>query len=238
MQSLAFPGCSDLLSFKSHRLQNQRPVSFLQLNLAETLATPGWAYLPSPPMSGSPARRDLTEPQQLAGQRRKRSDSPPSSSPVSLPAHYPASTPQVEQVAQTATAVERQVQPAGYYPPYGTGPSYGAGPSYAAGSSYGYGTSLPSSSMTAGVVQEAQSGYTQVSPRATRKVKAHVASACVNCKRKHLRCDSARPCQRCVQSGKEVSTCDPWHPPGNTPKADPSRAPVTTLNIASEVVHH
>jgi hypothetical protein len=196
MQSLAFPGCSDLLSFKSHRFEEQRPGSFLRLNLAQTFARPGWASLPSPPMSGSPPRRDLTEPRQLAGQRRKRSDSPPTSPPTSLPGQYPASTSQVEQVAQTATAVERQVQPASYFPSYG------------AGAPYGYGASIASSSITAGV-QEAQSGYTQVSPRATRKVKAHVASACVNCKKKHLRCDSARPCQRCVQSGKEVSICCP-----------------------------
>lgn len=41
-------------------------------------------------------------------------------------------------------------------------------------------------------------------PRSTRRAKAHVASACVNCKRKHLGCDSARPCRRCVVAGKEV----------------------------------
>lgn len=41
-------------------------------------------------------------------------------------------------------------------------------------------------------------------PRSTRRAKAHVASACVNCKRKHLGCDSARPCRRCVLSGKAV----------------------------------
>jgi hypothetical protein len=43
-------------------------------------------------------------------------------------------------------------------------------------------------------------------PRSTRRAKAHVASACVNCKRKHLGCDSARPCRRCVLSGKAVSS--------------------------------
>lgn len=42
-------------------------------------------------------------------------------------------------------------------------------------------------------------------PRSTRRPKSHVASACVNCKRKHLGCDSARPCRRCVVSGKSVS---------------------------------
>jgi hypothetical protein len=42
-------------------------------------------------------------------------------------------------------------------------------------------------------------------PRSTRRTKAHVASACVNCKKKHLGCDSARPCRRCVLAGKAVS---------------------------------
>ena len=36
------------------------------------------------------------------------------------------------------------------------------------------------------------------------KWKAHIASACVNCKKAHLSCDSARPCARCVASGKQV----------------------------------
>ncbi|OQE44850.1 hypothetical protein PENCOP_c002G07694 [Penicillium coprophilum] len=42
--------------------------------------------------------------------------------------------------------------------------------------------------------------------KSTRRTKAHVASACVNCKKKHLGCDPARPCRRCVLAGK-ASTC-------------------------------
>lgn len=38
-----------------------------------------------------------------------------------------------------------------------------------------------------------------------RRTKAHVASACVNCKKAHLSCDVQRPCGRCVASGKQVS---------------------------------
>lgn len=44
-----------------------------------------------------------------------------------------------------------------------------------------------------------------LSQKPTRRTKAHVASACVNCKKKHLGCDAARPCRRCVLSGKAVS---------------------------------
>ena len=41
--------------------------------------------------------------------------------------------------------------------------------------------------------------------RPARKSKAHVASACINCKRAHLSCDVQRPCTRCVASNKQVS---------------------------------
>lgn len=40
--------------------------------------------------------------------------------------------------------------------------------------------------------------------RGGRKAKAHVASACINCKRAHLSCDIGRPCARCIASGKQV----------------------------------
>jgi hypothetical protein len=41
--------------------------------------------------------------------------------------------------------------------------------------------------------------------RTSRRAKAHVARACQNCKKAHLSCDEARPCARCVSSGKQVS---------------------------------
>jgi len=42
-----------------------------------------------------------------------------------------------------------------------------------------------------------------------RRTKAHVASACVNCKKAHLSCDVQRPCGRCVAAGKQVSLRPP-----------------------------
>ncbi len=42
-------------------------------------------------------------------------------------------------------------------------------------------------------------------PGVARRAKAHVPSACVNCKKKHLACETKRPCIRCMQTGKEVS---------------------------------
>lgn len=44
----------------------------------------------------------------------------------------------------------------------------------------------------------------QLSPQIRRKHKSNAASACVNCRMKHLKCDGTRPCQRCYQGGKEV----------------------------------
>lgn len=40
--------------------------------------------------------------------------------------------------------------------------------------------------------------------RTGRRAKAHVRTACVNCKKAHLSCDEQRPCSRCVASGKQV----------------------------------
>lgn len=52
--------------------------------------------------------------------------------------------------------------------------------------------------------QESAPTTGSTSSRGGRKSKAHVASACINCKRAHLSCDVNRPCARCVASGKQV----------------------------------
>lgn len=54
--------------------------------------------------------------------------------------------------------------------------------------------------------------------RSGRKSKAHVASACVNCKRAHLSCDIQRPCARCVASGKQDSCYDVQHKKRGRPR--------------------
>lgn len=75
----------------------------------------------------------------------------------------------------------------------------------------------------------AASAVRTLPPRSTRRAKAHVASACVNCKRKHLGCDSARPCRRCVLSGKAATCVDVTHKKRGRP---PLRAEETTLRGA------
>ncbi|KAJ5933319.1 hypothetical protein N7454_005648 [Penicillium verhagenii] len=70
-----------------------------------------------------------------------------------------------------------------------------------------------------------------LAPKSTRRTKAHVASACVNCKKKHLGCDPARPCRRCVLAGKASSCVDVTHKKRGRPplKAeDSSIRPYTT----------
>ena len=64
---------------------------------------------------------------------------------------------------------------------------------------------------TSSATQESPSSshLTMGSPGVARRAKAHVPSACVNCKRKHLACETRRPCNRCLQAGKEVTFTRP-----------------------------
>ncbi|KAH6714387.1 hypothetical protein BKA61DRAFT_359194 [Leptodontidium sp. MPI-SDFR-AT-0119] len=48
-------------------------------------------------------------------------------------------------------------------------------------------------------------------PKQQRKTKGHIASACVPCKRAHLRCDAQRPCSRCLSNGKADACIDVQH---------------------------
>ncbi|KAH8680874.1 hypothetical protein BX600DRAFT_428851 [Xylariales sp. PMI_506] len=56
------------------------------------------------------------------------------------------------------------------------------------------------------------------SPKSQRKTKGHVASACVPCKKAHLRCDAQRPCSRCMSNGKEESCVDVQHKKRGRPR--------------------
>ncbi|KAF3350353.1 hypothetical protein VdG2_01489 [Verticillium dahliae VDG2] len=56
------------------------------------------------------------------------------------------------------------------------------------------------------------------SPKSQRKTKGHVASACVPCKKAHLRCDARRPCSRCLSNGKEDACIDVQHKKRGRPR--------------------
>ncbi|KAL8938017.1 MAG: hypothetical protein Q9216_004126 [Gyalolechia sp. 2 TL-2023] len=55
-------------------------------------------------------------------------------------------------------------------------------------------------------------------PGVARRAKAHVPSACVNCKRKHLACETKRPCNRCLSTGKEATCVDVQHKKRGRPR--------------------
>ncbi|KUI55134.1 Transcription activator of gluconeogenesis ERT1 [Cytospora mali] len=64
--------------------------------------------------------------------------------------------------------------------------------------------------------QDSQQSF--ASPKSQRKTKGHVASACVPCKKAHLRCDAQRPCTRCMQNGKEDACVDVQHKKRGRPR--------------------
>ncbi|PWY94682.1 C6 transcription factor [Aspergillus sclerotioniger CBS 115572] len=101
---------------------------------------------------------------------------------------------------------------------------------------------LPPSLVGPGIPQAAAAAYAQPSfgtsppgtttralpQKPTRRTKAHVASACVNCKKKHLGCDPARPCRRCVLSGKEATCVDVTHKKRGRPPLKAEEASLRT----------
>lgn len=186
-------------SFKRHRFESDPSRFSLNLSLSKPIPTPVWASLPSPPMSGSPPPDHPLESSQLAGRRRKRSDTPTTHapSPVSTPALPTASVfseafeeGHGEVVATTGLSTQPATWPSAYPAPQSSH-VVAAGPSLLPGSA------------PLGLHPHFPPGPS--SPKSSRKSKVHVPSACVNCRNKHLRCDNSRPCHRCVQSGKEVS---------------------------------
>lgn len=159
---------------------------------------PTTASLPSPPMSGSPPPPSPPNISRTTSLRRKRSVSP---APNSTQAGY----------GLTRPAYEPTGRPQGFQPRYGEIPSQI--PPFPNPFQQGYAGGYMGTAGNVGLHQSAYPpvGHTLLSQhdvpgpaRATRKPKAHVASACVNCKKKHLRCENTRPCKRCIQSGKEV----------------------------------
>lgn len=80
--------------------------------------------------------------------------------------------------------------------------------------------------------------HPQTSPKPQRKTKGHVASACVPCKRAHLRCDARRPCSRCSSSGKDDACIDVQHKKRGRPRLRDDRADIkydsTRFGVSSD----
>ncbi|KAK1723446.1 hypothetical protein CaCOL14_007497 [Colletotrichum acutatum] len=212
---------------------------------SETPARPR-AY-PSPPMSGSPPLPPKPNPEagdrgQLHGsypstspQNAYRGGLPPTTIPQGdyrgppppphslpppqprsyyadphdrMPYSYPRPDDHLRTTASGYAPVASQVMQQRPPPPYmqmsGPPPPQPAGPHQ-----HGYATTMSQTSQDSGP-------YT--SPKTQRKTKGHVASACVPCKRAHLRCDAQRPCSRCTSNGKEDACVDVQHKKRGRPR--------------------
>ena len=174
-----------------------------------TLATHTWeSTYPSPPMSSppSPIRRQHSEvpttsaPGQPPGQPGPSTEAP---SPVTT-AVQQAGTRSTLQASLSISITEQQ------QPQITTAGATSAVPlerhTFYTAPGPGESTNVPA------VGAPLRSGITASTSRPARRSKAHVASACINCKRAHLSCDVQRPCSRCVASGKQVGGGSPLPP--------------------------
>lgn len=159
----------------------------------------------SPPMSASPVQsRFASAPQQFFNYHRKHSDSSKSGRSDSSK-HSPAGS----YVGLSSKARYHDQSLGLSTPPSSSGAAASRTSRASVQSSNGIPTlreeSQGDSSSSPKDSPEGQH-LTSGAPGVARRAKAHVPSACVNCKRKHLACETKRPCNRCVQSGKEVCT--------------------------------
>ncbi|KAF9417049.1 hypothetical protein BGZ94_010052 [Podila epigama] len=76
-------------------------------------------------------------------------------------------------------------------------------------------TPVPATSDTAMPLPPQQN---QPPPARAKPAKAHVPSACINCKKAHLACDLSRPCKRCISVGKDDTCRDVEHKKRGRPK--------------------
>ena len=158
--------------------------------------TAGNAGYPSPPMSSppSPSRQPLESTQEYLGG--SVSTAPESSIPrQAFQPPLTFSTPHDQPLLAPPTYPGP--------PPYPTSTSHQV-ETYQGRSTFTFGASSGGPAPAASGASSAVGATGPTSTRAVRRSKAHVASACINCKRAHLSCDVQRPCARCVASGKQV----------------------------------
>ncbi|KAF1956263.1 hypothetical protein CC80DRAFT_413710 [Byssothecium circinans] len=236
MQSLSLPCPSSLPSTPFGRRPSPGN-SLVPLPLQFSPARPEQYCYPSPPMSDShsPARRSaqIVEPEghpyppPLSQPRRMLGVAPPPPHTSSLLDPRSAAPSQGIQQPRPLYPGEAQskTQPLHYHQDRPLDPPYG-GMSIAQNYAYGY----PSPNVSSYLGSQGTGAGPQVQPAAmiappplrqskpARRTKAHVASACVNCKRAHLSCDVQRPCGRCVASGKQETCKDVQHKKRGRPR--------------------
>ncbi|KAI1915526.1 hypothetical protein LOZ39_001138 [Ophidiomyces ophidiicola] len=187
---------SDPLKFSLHRSVSDSFCAYVSQN-----------PYPSPPMPGSPSLRGHSSPCQQS--KRKRSESPTTASKLSV--KYDSYTSKPQGISSSSVS-ERSLYTGTPATSLLSVNSATPGPPQL----------LPALTAVAPIPPRPAA----LPPRSTRRAKAHVASACVNCKRKHLGCDSARPCRRCVVAGKESSCVDVTHKRRGRPPLKAEEGPI------------
>lgn len=195
---------SGSVAFLSERLHySTRPFGSLKRKLGQTvpISRQRLATYPSPPMSNPPSPS------------RPSSQTSPISSVEQQTTTTATSWPQPSNIQQTLAPSASTVEQTAAPPPFdfATGARSNQAPlsgdalhsSGSFGSFAGGQNVFPVGSDT---VTGPATSPAAVTMRTGKKAKAHVASACMNCKRAHLSCDIQRPCTRCITSGKQVSS--------------------------------
>ncbi|KAF1996876.1 hypothetical protein P154DRAFT_305174 [Amniculicola lignicola CBS 123094] len=218
--------------------RHQEPGSLAKFPLQFSASGSEQQNYPSPPMSDShsPARRSaqLVEPEghpypPLGSEAHRREGIHP---PPLPPALDPRLVAPVQGAPHQRPLYPGEAPPRGFPPPHhfqagrAIDPPPFAGVQIQQNYSYGYpaaGHGVPAFLGSQGPGPQAQP-TTIIAPqplrphKPARRTKAHVASACVNCKKAHLSCDVQRPCGRCVASGKQESCKDVQHKKRGRPR--------------------
>ncbi|POR35930.1 Uncharacterized protein TPAR_03875, partial [Tolypocladium paradoxum] len=197
---------------------------------------------PSPPMSGSPplppkAAREANERGEAAAlyssalpqdvYRERSMQQPPADHRQHLPPPVPVSRPYPQEPSRGPYGFQRpHEEPMPQTPLYS--PQQPHGLSHGVYHQQYTASAGPSSEGSYSVTSRASGLENQscTSPKSQRKTKGHVASACVPCKRAHLRCDvqkltnatAQRPCSRCLSNGKEDACVDVQHKKRGRPR--------------------
>ncbi|KAH6067606.1 hypothetical protein HBI67_083080 [Parastagonospora nodorum] len=235
MQSLVLPRPTSFLPTPLG--QHSEPEdSLAKLRTKFSPGRPEQQSYPSPPMSEphSPSRRSA----QTSDPSRYSYHGPASAAQrteANLPLPPPSSTlfdPRsglpAQGVSQQRQVYPNELQPRGQSLHYAHGrgvqhsqygnahvpQSYGSSYSYSGVQSYGGGHHAGPMAQQATIIPPPPLRAT----KPARRTKAHVASACVNCKKAHLSCDVQRPCGRCVASGKQDTCKDVQHKKRGRPR--------------------
>ena len=217
MYVLKLPSSSSIPDTPPRRQVQSGQSPFSKVQSFGGLEKEAQAY-PSPPMSDSspPLHRQVARSDDESSQFQAHPRSIPQAAEITRtpPTILPAPVPVTGALTQYPTAIQQgsALQRSQYGP--GSLPGLRPAPHYRSSFAPSYQLEATTSTAPSIISTEPANLPVQLTPlsgqsqwrtaRPARRAKAHVASACVNCKRAHLSCDVQRPCSRCVAGGKEV----------------------------------